>query len=1750
MLIPGYHIIQELYVGDDSIVFRAQRETDQYPVVLKALKAPYPSPERIARFKREYEITHRLNLTGVVGAYSLEVSHDRWFMVLEDFGAESLERLQLAGRLALSDFLTLALHVTDVLGHLHQRRIVHKDLNPSNIVLNPHTGQVKLIDFGISTVLSRENSTFRNPEMLEGTLAYISPEQTGRMNRAVDYRTDLYSLGVTFYELLTGELPFHVADPLELIHAHIARRPPSPRAVNAACPEPLTEIVLRLLAKNAEDRYQSAIGLKADLQECLDQWQTSECIEPFPLGRQDISDRFQLPQKLYGRESEIEKLLAAFERASQGASELLLVTGQPGIGKTALVQETYKPVTRQHGYFVFGKFDLLQHNIPYAALIQALRALLRLLLAESETRIAAWRDKLSAVLGPNGQIIAEVIPEVTSLLGPQPPAPLLASAEAQNRFNLVFLNFIQVFAQPEHPLVIFLDDLQWADRASLKLLQTLVTAQNSHHLFLIGAYRDTEVDAAHPLQVTLNAMQQAGVSLGHFTLGPLDLTSVEQFVSDTLQCVAPHELAELVLAKTGGNPFFVGEFLKSLHVEALLEFDQQCGRWQWSIEKIQARGVTDNVVDLLAERAQRLNPATQRVLQLAACIGNQFDLTTLAAVYERTLHETAHDLWEALAEGLVLPLSEAYTLAQLDVRGLAETVRVDYRFAHDRVQQAIYSLISATDRASRHWRIGRWWLQHATPEALEQQIFDIVNQLNLGSALAVTQSARDELASLNLRAGQKAKASSAFEPAFNYLMAGLELLGDDAWESHYDRALALHSEAAEAALLSGDLARSDQLSQLVLDRALSPLDAAAAYQVRMRVRTAQNQMMDAVHIGLQALERLGVSLPEKPGQPDIAREVQTIRSAIADRDPEDLVSLPPMIDPEKLAATEIMATLAASAYMTVPELFTLTILRRVNLMIEYGNTPLAADVYVSFGASLCGALGDLDLGYRFGKLALSLSERPEARSKRAYVCFFFSVFIGHWKESLQDTLPVLMEAYHSGLETGDFEYAARAIFLYSYGLYMTGQPLEAAEAEIKTYHHIIQHQFKHGVVANMVEIYQQAVANLIGRTQDPCRLKGEYLDEDQLLPALLAFNEKTRVVHIYIQRLLLNYLFHDYERAAENASSADKLLIGTQGTYNIPVFYFYETLTRLALLPDQPPEERERTIEKVTANLDKLKRWSQSAPRSHLHKYYLVEAEYARVSGRAGEAREYYDLAITAAQENGYLNEEALAYELAGQFYFARGHNKLAQVYLRDAHYAYQRWGAATKAKDLESRYPQFLTQAESESTSRSIATSTKRTADMLDLTSVMKAAQALSSEIVLEKLLASLIKIVIENAGAQNGYLILNKGGHWVIEAAGTADRAEVHVLQSIPVEADPLLMPSAVINYVARTQDRVVLNAATREGPFMQDPWLVAHQAKSILCLPLLQQGRLIGLLYVENNLATHVFTPARLQVLQLLSGQMAISLENARLYHELESRVRERTVELSQTNVQLQQEIGEREQAELALRESNAELQARNEELDAFAHSVAHDLKNPVAQVITATELLLDAEYPLDDEKRKQVTLYAVRAGRKMNNIVDELLLLSSVRQWEVEASPLDMEPIVAEAQQRLADMIEQAQAEISAERIDCWPLASGHAAWVEEVWANYLSNAIKYGGQPPHVELGADLQSDGMVRYWVRDNGPGLALEDQARLFTPFTRLGQVRAKGHGLGLSIVRRIVEKLGGQVGVESQPGQGSTFFFTLPAA
>ncbi|HAG81847.1 MAG TPA: serine/threonine-protein kinase PknK [Cyanobacteria bacterium UBA12227] len=1584
--IPGYRIIQPLYSGARTLVYRAISESDQKPVVIKLLKNEYPTFNELVQFRNQYAIAKNLDLPGIVKHLSLETYGNGFALILEDFGGISLiEEMRRLGKVGMGgnpdsvrEFLNMAIQIVQTLEGLYHNRIIHKDIKPQNILINPQTKQVKLIDFSISSLLPSEFQGIQSPNVLEGTLPYMSPEQTGRMNRGIDYRTDFYSLGVTFYELLTGQLPFPSNDPMELVHCHIARIPIPPIEVNPALPQVLNDMVIKLMAKMAEDRYQTAFGIRQDLEQCLEQYSINGNITPFKLATRDISERFAIPEKLYGREAEVTTLLEAFDRVAnrdeettqskiqnpKSKVELMLVAGFSGIGKTAVVNEIHKPIVRQRGYFIKGKFDQFKRDIPFSGWVQAFQSLMQQLLTESHTEVQNWQAKIVEALGENAQVIIDVIPELERLIGKQPSVPELDGSAAQNRFNLLFQKFIRVFTTKEHPLVIFLDDLQWIDSASLKLMELLMSDSDTQYLLLIGAYRDNEVFPAHPLMLTLEEIRKANAKVNQITLDPLNQSSLNCLIADTLSCPPQRAilLTELVLQKTQGNPFFSNQFLKSLHQDGLISFDFSCGYWQCDIAKVRTLSLSDDVVEFMTIQLQRLPKNTQTVLQMAACIGNQFDLATLAIVLDKSQAETAVALWKALQEGLVIPVNEIYKFfldesgfSTLDNEQLTVTNQqftIPYRFLHDRVQQAAYGLIPESQKELTHLKIGQLLLKNTPEDKQDDKIFDIVNPLNIGRNLINEQTEKNQLIRLNLIAGRKAKTSTAHVAAERYLTVAMELLAADSWHIQYDLTLALYEETAEVAYLCADFEQMEQLISIVLQQAKTLLEKVKVYEIKLQALISQNKPLQSVETGLQVLKVLGVTFPDHPSSSELENNLEEINSLLAGRKIGSLINLPEMKSPDQLAAMRILLNISAAAFLSAPARFPLIVLKMVRLSLDHGNTAVSAYAYAVYGLILCGVLGEIELGYQFGQLGIGLLEQFNAQHLECRTNLVFNGHIRHWKEPLKATIKPLGENYQIGSDRGDIEYAGYCAFHQCEYSFWLVQELIGVEWKIANYIPVFR-QLKQQTALNYLAVYWQFILNLLGETENPCCLSGMAYKEEEMLPLHQSANDNPALANLYLAKLVLFYLFHQLPQAIEAAELAQNYMPAMTGIFVVAIFHFYESLARLAAYSNLSSSEQECYLEKVTANQALMQKWAHHAPTNHLHKFHLVEAERHRILGQNLEAMELYDKAIIGAKENDYLNEEALAHELAAKFYLAWGKEKIAQLYLTDAYYCYARWGAKAKVEDLERCYPQLLTsilkkkmnQQNDDTITQLMAGTLTSTggadiSELIDLTTVIKASQALSGEIKLDQLLSTLIQVLMENAGAEKCALILEQAGQLVISAQCLGNQ---HCNWESSTLGSNQTLPLTLINYVWRTQETLVFNDASTQATFAADPYIIEHQPKSILCTPIQNQGKLIGILYLENNLMTGAFTPSRLEVLKVLSSQAAISLENARLYanleeynHTLETKVEERTHELSQTLEHLKTT-----QQELIQSEKMAAL-------GQLVAGVAHEINTPLGAI----------------------------------------------------------------------------------------------------------------------------------------------------------------------------------------------------------
>ncbi|MCP5158629.1 MAG: diguanylate cyclase [Gammaproteobacteria bacterium] len=1494
--IEGYSGCKAIYESRTSIVFRGQREADGQTVVLKMLKGAYPSIRELARYRHEYKLLHALDIDHVIAADRLQEHGNTLILVVEDFGAESLKKLIGQHHFTLEELLEIFITICDTLAQLHARHIVHKDINPSNIVYNPTSRLCKLIDFGLATPLSPTNPSQHHANLLEGTLAYISPEQTGRMNRHVDYRSDLYSLGVSLYELLAGRLPFEASHSLEMVHAHLATIASPVHAVNPTIPPLLSAIVDRLMAKTAEQRYQSASGLAADLTACLVALRATGRIDPFELGRHDQINTFYLPQRLYGREQETEHLLNIFneQAAGLGTMRFTLISGYSGTGKTSLVKEIYKPITRSNGYFIEGKFDQHQRTIPYSALKQALAGLIDIWLAESEERLATIATTLRGALGEIGGVMVELIPSLELVVGPQPQAPKLSGLEAQNRFNYVCRSFFRCVAAADHPLVLFIDDLQWSDLASLNLLSALLTDSQITHLLLIGAYRDNETSPAHPLMLMLESLSKQGITPDTIQVGNLAEEDVTALCADALHA-APStvtRLARLVHTKTLGNPFFVTQFIKALHADRLIAFDAGLGHWRWNIDEIEQHAIPDDVVQLMVAKITHLTPATQRLLTLAACIGHAFALDTLAVIDTGEEHATRANLEPAVQEGLIIP----------------HDTRL-YRFSHDRIQQAAYSLMADSERA--HLRIGRLLLCDGKPTG--ERLFEVVNQLDAARRLITDPQERLALVALNWQAGQQAKSSTAYTSALNYLAIAAELLPIEQWSRHYDLTFSIYSEWAWCRFYAGETTEIEALFAMLLAHVQGLEDTIRVHTIRMEYYHLAGDYGRAVEIQKEALRLLGVEIDDEGLSALLERELETVPRLLGGRRIESLYDAPLLDSPRHAAIMDILMGLWTSAYLNSQlELVAWSSCKMTNISLEYGNNPLTAYGYMNYAFVCVALLGQYETGHRFGEVANRLAERFDDLLLRGKVYLLFAVFVNHWRAPLATSLDYSRKSFPLLVENGDWIYAGYCAEFVISDPTIWGMPCDELLEAAQRYLPFLQNN----APVILDEFFRPACLNpllqLLGRTRNDHTFDDDDFREETFLQSYR--HNPLALSYFYTAKLRSLYWFGDWDAALAMIDQADFVASVALAQAKVPEAYFFASLTLLALFDRFTPEEWVPHATRIAGYQEKMKVWADHSSANFRHKFLLVEAERARVATDDWAALELYEAAIDEAHKSGYLNNEALSYECAARFFFARNLTRPAVDYLNGAYYAYRKWGATAKVRQLERQYREWFSitpfdtrrgQPSTSSFTTSHATTECDTStDTLDIVSIVQSSQSLASEIDLKRLLDRMMKIVTENAGAERSVLLDLHEGSWSIKAEARSEWETVSIPQEMTETALETSLPLSLINYCARKQESVVLGHASAYGGFVKDPYFAATAMRSVLALPLLRSGALKGVLYLENNLVEEAFTRERLTTLELLSSQMAISIENAEFYRELEQLVEQRTLALVKTNDELQQ------------------------------------------------------------------------------------------------------------------------------------------------------------------------------------------------------------------------------------------------------
>ena len=1755
--LPNFEIIELIYENADVIIYRAIRIKNKQAVILKLLNINYLNTKQLTSYQQEYQITKNLNLDGVIKIYSIEEYKNKIIIVSEDIGGKSLKQFIGKKLLTIKEFLIFAIQITNSLHHIHAHNIIHKDINPNNIIINPTTRIIKITDFSIASRLAHENLSLQNPEQLEGTLAYISPEQTGRMNRSLDYRTDLYSLGVTFYELLTRKLPFESNDALELVHCHIAKIPISVCEVKPNIPQIISDIVTKLMAKNIEDRYQSASGVKSDLEKCFDKFEITNNLQhfTFKLAQDDFSSKLQIPQKLYGRTNQINTLLQAFERITQGACEMMLITGYAGVGKTVLVHEVYKPITEKHGYFASGKFDQFHRNIPYSAISQAFNEFCHYLLTESAEKLKKWREIILAAVAPNTQILIEIIPQLSLIVGQQEPVVKVGSQEAQNRLNLVFQNFLKAICQAEHPLILFIDDLQWADFASLNLLKNLMLEPKIKYFFIIGAYRSNEMSANHPLMINLESLKPRA-TINTIELLNLSQEKVNDLIADVLHDKPKNTqvLANLIYQKTHGNAFFVNEFLTDLYFKKLLTFQPEKRKWQWSLAEISTKEISNNVVDFMSKKITRLPDDTVNVLKLAACIGNQFDLKTLSIISEMEIKTILTQIWIAVEEELLVTLSQksssflSFFQSKSPNDVTQNTIlqnsahnwnKITFKFQHDRIQQAAHSLISESEIAKINWQIGHLLLKTTTDVTLNRHIFDIVNYLNLGIAEIKNDVDRQQIIELNLLAVKKAKSSTAFEAALKYARAATSLLNQDAWSSDYAFSFELFKEQAEVEYLTGHHKIAEEIIDQLLEQAQSLIDKVEAFVLLKNLQaTTGKNYAKALKIGLQILQTAELNFPEQEAEEQqvIAEKLSKIQANHYHNNLAKVIDLTIMSDKTaKVKMKLYMEFWEIAFYNGRPNLMLLCGLNLIDLSWQYGNSNESSFGYLLYGVFLT-EQENYPAGYDFGSLALQVVDKFNDVAMLPKVRNLFCNYINYHRQPFSSNAEFYEQNIQKCRETGEIVFGVWAAVFLIWSHLLKGTALEEVYQLSENYLSFV----KNTNDEKMLKVFQMlrlVIANLQGKSSNKYQLKNSEVNVEKFLSYWQRNNFLPGGTWYAVLMGQILYIHGDYRQAITIMKRHAKNLTPGITMFPFTQYYFYYSLNIAAYYEQANSAEKIEFLQQLAENVEKFKLWADNCPDNFEIRYLLVNAEYHRVKGVELVAMELYDQAIKAAKKYGLVQLIALANEITAQFWLKKHKFNFAQIYLTEAYTAYKQWGAIVKVQDLTQQYPQIVTKLEDfidksppalEKTIHSLKTrSGHQSVNMLDLNSIIQASQILSEEIVLSELLKKMMGLVIKNAGAEKGFLLLPKQDKWLIEAEIYANNPNIKVLHSAPIKNN-LNISETIICYVINTQEYVVLDHACVTGLFRHNHYIQQHQTKSVLCMPLLHQSKISGILYLENNWTIGAFTPKRLEILQLLSAQMAISIKNALFYEQ-------------------QQQIHQAEKARTAAESAN---HAKSE----FLATMSHELRTPLNGILGYAQILQYDDNLTTKQKNGLITIQ--NSGDYLLTLINDVLDLSKIEAGKLELvfNNFNLSAFLQEIIRSFQLSAKQKAINFIYEPLSALP-ETIHAdeKRLQQILLNLLSNAIKFTHQG-QVILAVNYQpanssNNGKLCFQIEDTGIGIANSDQNKIFQAFEQAGTESKviEGTGLGLPITKKLIEMMKGEIQLHSQLKKGSTFKFNV---
>lgn len=1876
--VQGYRLLNSRYQGPYTHVYDAVREEDELPVILKVSSSITGRSRIASQYQHEFEILKGIDSDEVIKAYALHRDQMGYTLVLEDCYGQSLVEIYKTDILELEEKLHLAVKIVDGLSIIHRRGVIHKDINPGNIIYNRITGQVKIIDFGIASLLPKEHAEAVPTQVLEGTLQYIAPEQTGRMNRIVDYRADLYSLGITLYELFTGTLPFVTDDKLQLIHKHLAVDPPSPLSKNPNLPKGISDVVIKLMAKEADDRYQGCWGIKVDLEKCLQLLSQGQVEFEIPIANQDIPDQFQLPQKLYGRQQEINQIVRLFNRVAEGEKQVLFLSGYSGVGKTSLIKEVYKPLTKEKGYFVSGKFDQYNKGTPYSAFAEAYSQLIQQILFEDKEQQEKWRSKIVEALGTNAALIGQLIPQLKLVIGEINQCGEASLEKSKIRFKQTLANFTRALTSGDNPLILFLDDLQWADVASLELLQSLTEDDALKSLLIIGAYRDNEISVAHPFAKILSKITKIADDRNEKTqtnqeinfssqiesikLEPLSLPNLLQLLEDGLlqKNDSLTTLARVIFDKTSGNPFFIREFIHDINRKNLLFFDTKKGQWRWHLEEIKSGSVSSNVVEHIQGRLQELSGSFKKLIGYAACNNNSFEVLFLARVTQYSLTEISQCFLKAAQENLVIPIKNAIKLIRLNedelIRLAEHNEIIEFKFSHDRIQQAAYSLINQKERANFHYKVAK----HLQQSDGFLEIFELARHFNL-CLEKLSDSEKKQCLDINLQAAIKCQAAISYNEALDFVIRAESLLKDNPWQEDLDRSIEVYQRKLELAYLMGHYAEMDSYCKLIEAHARHKYDLIECYKVKLFAYSTQQNKLKSIHSGLKALKLLGVNIPADPSKIYLIYRALKIKLKLLAFSKEALRNLPELSDRDKLEALRLISLLTTNAYWSSKYLLPILGIESLEISLKYGNCQSSPIGYALYGLTISGAFGEYHKGVSYGKLGLEIADKYDTSERLSLIYIYTHFLVFPWTNPCREHTPAVFKAHQIALEAGEVEQGATSYAAYIYARLYIGINLEILKEDTDFCVQLMRDVKQEALLQPILGI-RQLIENFAVSTPNPSKLEGKFFKESVFFDHFIKTHDLSALSSTTSHKLMLAYFFQDKEHLAECLMLYDKYIPVNIASISVAFYHCYSAVVRLSLIHDAPKNIRRKYIKKIHWHRKKIKFFSDLCPHDRLHRYYFVEAEIAAYQHDKNRAIDFYEKAINQAEICQYGYEQALISERAGMFFLAQGHRRTASFYFLQSRVAYLKWKANGKVEHLNSLYGKLITEfsltdISSLSTIQSTqtiqtnahATAANLTQKMdlskINLTYAIKSSHVLSGEMIKENLLKKLMHLVIESAGAIKAQLYLIENDKLILHAA-------INIGQNLESTSSTPLdqvgdTPSKLIGFVKSTQKTVALDNACQHEQYGMEPYFRKYEVRSALCMPIIRSNEITGILYIENAGTSGAFTNDKLIILEFLVAQAAISIENTSLYDSLsesENRFRglfENSSEgIYQANpqgeiilcnaslariLQFQNqtalvnekvnlfELGKDEKANKSIkllisssekivdfecvlmrsdgstfevllsmriiRDGNDETkwyegsikditsrkkshrlmiekekaEAATEAKSSFLANMSHEIRTPMNGVIGVADLLKETKL---DKIQQEYLKIIQRSGITLLDIINDILDYS-----KIEAGKLELERIEFDLEALTTEVVALFSIRCSENKVDLFcdykddisPFYLGDPTRIKQILLNFISNALKFTKRG-HIVLRVSKKGSEkgpQLCLEVEDSGIGISEENQRKLFSSYSQAESSTAReygGTGLGLTISKKLVEMMGGEIGVKSEAGKGSTFWIRIP--